>query len=360
MKGPLAQVAAILGDSWATDLLNAAYAPGTGLADAFAKLYAKLFEAHGLILMDASGWDYHALARPVLAQALRESTSLHDALAARSEELTAAGYHAQVLVSEQSGLLFLTDAVTGARTALKRMPDGEFTVPGRRLTHAEVEQILEETPERVSPNALLRPVMQDYLLPTAVYIGGPSEIAYFAQSQVLYEAILGAMTPVLPRLSATLVERGVERLLKRHELTVPQTWTRTDDLALRLGARQMPVAAKAQLADAAHAVERELEAVTTYAAGLDDGLAHSAMIAANKIRYQRDRLRRLMARFELERNQTLQHHAEALTTELYPEGTLQERKLAGIYFVARQGPDLLDRLVDEAADRCPGHKVIVL
>ena len=71
-------------------------------------------------------------------------------------------------------------------------------------------------------------------------------------------------------------------------------------------------------------------------------------------------LRRLMARFELERDETLTHHAEALTTHLYPEGVLQERKLAGIYFVSRQGPELVDRLVREAADRCPGHKVIVL
>jgi bacillithiol biosynthesis cysteine-adding enzyme BshC len=360
MEEPLAQVAALLGDSWATDLLREAYAPGTSLADSFARLYVKLFAAHGLIVMDASGRDFHALARPVLAQALRESSQLHDALVARSEALVAAGFHAQVLVSEYSSLLFLTDAGNGARTALKRAGDGEFVIPGRRLSVTEVERILQETPERVSANALLRPVMQDYLLPTAAYVGGPAEIAYFAQSAVLYQAILGGVTPVLPRLSATLVERGVQRLLERHELSVRQTWTTTEDLALRLGARAMPVEAKKRLAAAGDAAGKELAALLEYAAGVDAGLAHSAEIAANKIRYQRERLRRLMAKFELERDATLEHHAEALTTNLYPAGVLQERKLAGIYFAARQGPELIDRLVAEAADRCPGHKVIVL
>ena len=360
MDEPLAQVAALLGETWATDLLRAAYATGTSLAEAFARIYVKLFAEHGLIVMDASGRDFHALARPVLAQALKESSQLHDALVARSEALVAAGFHAQVLVSEHSGLLFLTDAGSGARTALKLAGESEFVIPGRRLSVTEVEQILEATPERVSANALLRPVMQDYLLPTAAYIGGPAEIAYFAQSQVLYEAILGTTTPVLPRLSATLIERSVERLLERHELQVRQTWTTTEELALRLGARAMPVEAKKHLADAGSAMGEYLEALTSYAAELDESLAHSATVAASKIRYQRERLRRLMARFELERDETLTHHAEALTTHLYPEGVLQERKLAGIYFVSRQGPELVDRLVREAADRCPGHKVIVL
>jgi len=176
----------------------------------------------------------------------------------------------------------------------------------------------------------------------------------------LYNAILGGVTPVLPRLSATLVERGVERLLTRHELSVGQTWTTTEDLALRLGARAMPIEAKKRLAAAGDAAGKELAELLEYAARVDVGLAHSAEIAANKIRYQRERLRRLMAKFELERDKTLEHHAEALTTQLYPAGVLQERKLAGIYFVSRQGPELVDRLVAEAADRCPGHKVIVL
>jgi uncharacterized protein YllA (UPF0747 family) len=109
-----------------------------------------------------------------------------------------------------------------------------------------------------------------------------------------------------------------------------------------------------------NSLEAELLALQDYATALDEGLGHTAKVAASKIRYQRDRLRRMMARFELEKTDRLREHAETLTAWLHPKGGLQERKLSGIQFVAEQGPALIDRLVEAAADRCPGHKVIEL
>ena len=76
---------------------------------------------------------------------------------------------------------------------------------------AELVGILDAEPERISPSALLRPVFQDFLLSTSAIVGGPAEIAYFAQSAVLYERILGRVTPVLPRFSATLIEPAHRR-----------------------------------------------------------------------------------------------------------------------------------------------------
>ena len=61
-------------------------------------------------------------------------------------------------------------------------------------------------PERLSPNALLRPVMQDYILPTVAYIGGPAELAYLAQSRVIYDELLGRMPVVLARSGFTLLD----------------------------------------------------------------------------------------------------------------------------------------------------------
>lgn len=357
LEATLEQATAELGDSWATDLLRESYTAGATLADAFAKLYLKLFADYGLIVVDASSRAWHALAVPVLTDAIEKCGELHAGLIARGEELVAAGFHAQVLVAEHSSLLFLLDK-DGHRVALRRGKDGTFTASGEQWTAATLIELLRESPERLSANALLRPVMQDYLLPTAAYVGGPAEIAYFAQSQVLYEALLGRTTPVLPRLSATLVERPVARLLERYELSVPDVWR--GDLALRLGARAMPVETKTKLAAAGSTLDRELTELLEHANDIDAGLGHSAEIAANKMRYQMNRLRRLMARYSLERDEAFEKHAATLTTHLYPDEMLQERKLASLYFVAKEGPGLVERLVDEAADRCPGHRVITL
>ena len=78
-------------------------------------------------------------------------------------------------------------------------------------------------PENFNANVLLRPVLQDYLLPTLAYIGGPAEIAYFAQVGVVYEKLLGRVTPILPRMSATLLEPRIERLLTKYGLESART-----------------------------------------------------------------------------------------------------------------------------------------
>ena len=146
-------------------------------------------------------------ARATLRYAIEHADELQAALIARSEELVKAGYHAQVLVAAGGSLLFLLDEATGERMALRRTPEGGVEGWREDLFDGGVcWRFWRATPERLSPNALLRPVFQDTILPTAAYVGGPAEIAYFAQSAVLYEAILGRMTPVLPRLSATLLE----------------------------------------------------------------------------------------------------------------------------------------------------------
>ena len=80
----------------------------------------------------------------------------------------------------------------------------------------EARRVLAESePEKLSPNALLRPVVQDFLLPTVAYVAGPAEIAYFAQSEVVYLELLGRMPVMLPRAGFTLVDAKAAKLLRR-------------------------------------------------------------------------------------------------------------------------------------------------
>ena len=299
---------------------------------------------------------------PHCALPLNRRETLEAALLARSSELTAAGFHAQVLVAPGQSLLFLLDAESGARQPLKRTGDGTWKAGGRGYSEPDLLAILASEPERLSPNALLRPVFQDTILPTAAYIAGPAEVAYFAQSAVVYERILGRITPVLPRLSATLVEPAIGSLLAQHELSVPQVWDAktVDALALRLGARAMPIEAKRKLAAAGNAMHDELAALTAYLSGLSPDLGRAAEVSSSKMRYQMDRLRRMAARFETETNASLTKHATAILLSLFPEGHLQERLLAGIWFAARNDATLLDTLIANAGLECPGHRVLFL
>ena len=349
--------------AWApiAETLREAYAAGATLSSAIGKLLTKVFAEQGLIVLDAASREFHALGAPALRAAIEQAEPLEAALLARTHELESAGYHAQVLVAPGHSLLFLIDAETGARQALRRTADG-WKAGSRVYTTAELLEILESAPERISPNALLRPVFQDTILPTAAYIGGPAEVAYFAQSAVVYEQILGRITPVLPRLSATLIEPAIATVMEQHEVSLPQVWEAktVDALALRLGARALPIEAKRKLAAVGNAMSTELDALTEYAAGLSPELAKAAGVSASKMRYQMDRLRRLAAAFEVQKEASLRKHATAIMLNLLPDGHLQERQLGGVWFLARYGETLVQTLIDHAGLECPGHRVLPL
>ncbi len=349
-----------LGENATTERIATLYTPAATFASAFAALISSIFRRHGLIVIDAASRPYHALAHSTLLAAIQNSDELHAALLERAHALEQAGYHAQVMVGEFSSPLFLTDATTGVRTALKKTAADQWSAGGTHYTTADLIRILDTAPERLSPNALLRPVVQDTLLPTSAYIGGPAEIAYFAQSQVLYQQILGRTTPVLPRYSATLVDPSMAQLLHKQGLTLPDVFTTPDKLAQRLGARAMPVEAKRKLAAAGNALQQELSTVTQWMHAQDEGLGHAADIAASKMLYQMNRLRRLSANFQLQRDQSLRRAADALCQNLFPNDNLQERVFAGVSFLSRFEPTLTDTLVEQARTSHCGHHALIL
>ncbi len=343
------------------DTLREAYAAGETLASAFGKLLTKVFAPFGLIVMDAAGREFHALGAKALRGAIENAAELEAALLTRTSELESQGFHAQVLVAAGHSLLFLLDAETGARQALKRSGD-EWKAGAKTYSTADLLAILAAEPERISPNALLRPVFQDTILPTAAYVGGPAEVAYFAQSAVVFEQLLGRITPVLPRLSATLIEPTIAKVMEQHEVDVRGVWDAktVDALALKFGARALPIEAKRKLAAVGNAMDAELTALTEYAEGLNAELAKAAGVSASKMRYQMNRLRRMAASFELQKEASLRKHAAAIMLHLLPDGHLQERVLAGAWFLAKDEGSLLDTLVEYAGLECPGHRVLFL
>lgn len=360
----LEQAAEILGSGPLLDDLVACYRPGATFSQAFAGLISRAFSGQGLIVVDASSRVFHALGKSVLREAIIRADELHSALMDRDQQLRAAGYHSQVLVPPHSSLLFLIDGASGARLPLRRTHSGEWQAARRSYSSPELLAILEEEPERLSPNALLRPVFQDSILPTSVYIGGPAEIAYFAQCQVLYERILGRTTPVLPRLSATLIEPPIASVLAQHELSlsdVIETALKDPlELAHRLGGRAMPIEAKRKLASAGNALEQELSTLTSYMHSVSESLGKASDVAASKMRYQMNRLRRLAANDQLKRDQSLTRHAQAILVNLFPNRHPQERVLGAAWFLSRYGEALPELLVEQAGQQCPGHKAIWL
>jgi len=247
----------------------------------------------------------------------------------------------------------------GERTVMQSAGQ-DFLVRAQRLPRAEVFDRLEQYPEQFSPNVLLRPVVQDYLLPTVVYFGGPSEIAYFAQAEVVYRNLLGRVTPVLPRLSLTVVNSRMQRLLRRYDLRLPDLFGGETQLRERLAARVLPAEVQQQFEQGSAAIDRLMAQFREPLQRLDPTLVDAAEKAHRKMRHQVTRLAGKAARAELRKNQQLSREAAELMNGLYPANTLQERIIPGICLLGTHGMGLLERLVEAAGKHCFGHQMLYL
>ena len=354
------RAAALLGDSEVTAWLREAYRPGETMGSAFARLMARLFSEWGVILLDQADQEFHEIARPILRQAVERSGEINDSLLARGKALLAAGYHQQVKVTPSTTLLF--EFKNGVRTPVRRKSNGangsEFVIGEESISARDLIERVEKNPDKFSPNVLLRPVLQDYLLPTLTYTGGAAEVAYFAQVGVVYEKLLGRVTPVLPRFSATLVEPKAQRLLEKYRLTLPDLFHGPEKLRETLAARTLPSDLQTRFAEAKAALEASMSSIRETLARLDTTLVDAASNAEEKMKYQLTQLEARAARAEAQRNEVVTRHAESLSTALYPNKALQEREIAGVSFVARYGPALLRDLYETIHTDCHDHQVI--
>ena len=350
-------VANLLGDSMAADYLRESYRDGETFPSAFAKLYSRIFADYGLILIDPADPELHQLARPLFADSVSRWQELNRSLLARNSELRDAQYHEQVKVTDESTLVFAL--VDGVRTPVHRV-NGEFLFDRQKLKADEFLHRIQAAPEEFNANVLLRPILQDYWLPTLGYIGGPAEIAYFAQTAVVYEKLLGRVTPILPRLSATVLEPRIEKLLGKYKLELTELFHGETELRDLLAVRALPAELKQRFADGRRAVEQAVSGISQSLAGLDKTLVEAAKRAASKMLYQMNRLEKRAAKAELERAEIIARHAMQIENSLYPRKTLQEREISGLYFYAKYGPELIDRLIETAQVRCPEHKIVQL
>ncbi|HET9743060.1 MAG TPA: bacillithiol biosynthesis BshC, partial [Terriglobales bacterium] len=280
---------------------------------------------------------------------------LNQQLLARDQELEAAGYHAQVKVVNSSTLLFYVK--DNRRLALHRK-NGHFSANGEQWSPEQLRDLVEDHPERFSGNALLRPVVQDSLLPTAAYVGGPAEIAYFAQSQVLYQGILGRTTPIWPRFSATLIEARLASWMRKYGLRLRDILQPKQKLLTALAGRTMPANLKEDFDRSRELLERMFSLLLPSLQKLDPTVASAAEVAARKMQYQMEKLETGAARSQLDREQVIGRHGATLSALLFPESQLQERAIPGIYFLCKHGPELLGQLIETYRPECQDHQAI--
>jgi len=259
-------------------------------------------------------------------------------------------------VTARSTLLFRMDEVGRhvVTASAGKFQSGEKTWEREELVHkTHIE------PEKFSPNALFRPVVQDYLLPTAAYIAGPAEIAYFAQSEVVYRHLLGRMPMILPRAGFTLVDAKADKLLRRYGLSVEDVWAGSQGLRHKMERQSVPGSLSKTFERNQKQIAKMLTELGRQIQKLDPTLKGTVERARKRIEYHIDKLRRKAGRAQDQKTGLLSEHERYLESLLYPHKGPQERELCLLPFLARWGAGGLSELQKHSTGKKIGHHFII-
>ena len=334
------------------------YQPGKNFGTAFGQMISRLFAEFGMVLLDPMDSRLHNLCAGIFQTAIDSAPAILSDLIARNQRLAAAGYHHQVHVSDSSSLLFVV--VDGQRRAL-RLRDGRFvTAQGDSYSPQELRMQLERHPETLSANVLLRPIMQDALLPTVAYVGGPSELAYMAQAGAVYHRILGRMPVMLPRASITILDGVSHKLLSKYGLTLVDVLSGKQALRDRMAARLLPSDLSESFRKATVHLDADLHAIQASLANLDRTLVDAAAHSASKMHYQLSTLEHKAATAVQHRTDQIERDALRLENNLFPAKTQQERLYSGISLLSQYGQGFLHELYEHIPRYASQHQLMEL
>jgi bacillithiol biosynthesis cysteine-adding enzyme BshC len=253
--------------------------------------------------------------------------------------------------------LFIMD--DGRRAAITQHDD-RFAVKGssNSFSREELVELATRCPNCFSPNVTLRPVVQDFLLPTAAYIGGPAEIAYFAQLQVVYRTLDRQQPCVLPRASFTIVEGRHQKTMKKYGLELRDFFDGLHPAVTKVVEQSLDRDTSNAFTETERVLNEHLDKLRSALERTDKTLSDPLETSRAKMMYQLEHLRTRFIHSSAHREETAYRQVERAFTTLYPDKNLQERELNVYYFLSRYGPSLLDDLYEAADLGFSNHKIV--
>lgn len=339
--------------TWAEE----AAAASETVVDWFARLMARLFGKHGLILVESSLPFLRELEKPVFTEVVERNEELSSLLAAAAGRLEQAGYPLQLEGGGQEANLFLYEGMD----RLQLLRHGDHFVTRRGIyTRAELLELASADPCRFSANVVTRPLMQEHLFPTLAFVAGPGEIAYWAYFKEVFEAFGKELPIVLPRMSVTLVEGAIARLLKDFDLGIDRALSSFAEWRAVWESKQGPHPLADRFEEVRAALQELYRPLVGDVAHLEPGLRQLAEKNAQRLLQNVDFLESRLERALEQREDIGKRRLYRLEAALFPAGGLQERKLSILPFLNKYGLSFVDRLVEAPFVHDGSHQVVYL
>ena len=337
--------------------LRAAYRPEYSFGEAFRSLGYSLLGPLGMVMFDPESEAVKRAASPFWVPAVEDVDNRLEHLAIRSRDLRDNGYSVQAPVERGRPAIFLHEDGQRRKVVLEGR-----AIRARSdiiLSREDLLRIAETSPENLSAGVTLRPHLQGYLLPTAAYVAGPHEMAYWAQLAGSFEGFGLSAPAVVPRASFTLIESKIQRRLDKLGLSPEDVFQNLEALSERLLQQRRDDRAETLFSE----IEEKLLATEKTVMELASepefaGLDNAVNTAYRKMEYHLEKLHGQFTDKLRRQNSDLINHLDRLFTHLRPAGRQQERVLTPFYYFMRYGTAVRDGLARIAADTIGSHTMI--
>ncbi|QMW02455.1 bacillithiol biosynthesis cysteine-adding enzyme BshC [Spirosoma foliorum] len=301
-------------------LFEEAYFNQDTLANAVRYYINELFGAEGLVCLDADDAALKRLFAPVMRDELIHHRS-GELVQQKTQELENLGYKT-VIAPRDINLFYLDDQL---RERIERKGDGTYKIINTQLKFSEPEllDILEQNPERFSPNVVLRPLYQETILPNLAYIGGPSEVPYWLQLKGVFEHFQTAFPILMPRNFAMYVPAVSAKRICKLGLTPEELFQ--DTLTLKHAYVEHHARHALKFDNENKTVNKALDAILHKAQMVDPTLEKAVLAETKRFANAVARLEKKMRRAEERNQETGVRQLLAVKNELFPNGGLQER-----------------------------------
>lgn len=338
------------------ELFEDSYKLGNTFKKAFSNLIFNLFDEEGLIIFDPQQNEIKNLLKPIFKKELSNFEVHANEVVKISADLEEV-YHSQVKVKPIN--LFYSD--NNGRYSIEP-EDDLYRLKGKRQKFTLIELLdeIENYPDKFSANVLLRPITQDYLLPTGFYVAGPSEISYFAQVMPLYNKF-GISEPVIyPRSSVTILEKNIKGVLEKYELNIEDIFVEEKLLNNRVLNQVADIRIEDLLHEYEHQIAKAMDNIKEKLFGIDPTLKDLSDKTYQKIKQGLDTLKSKAENAQERKHDVALRQIKKASISLYPNNNLQERELNWLYFANKYGMDIIKWIFDEVAINKFEHQVIEL
>ena len=337
--------------------LKECYQPGKSFSTAFGQWMTKLFGKYGLILIDPTDIRVRKLAVSLFKKDIAEQTKCKEIIEATTKALLEKGYHQQVALQEDKTNLFIDYA--GSRYPIRR--EGTrylFAGTNMRYTAEELVELIDQNPEQFSPNVLLRPIMEDAVIPTIAYVAGPSELAYYAQLKDAY-GFFGVQMPIIyPRASITIVEKKIAEALLKYRISIGPLFQNAEKAVSDVLKQSLPKEIETEVNQLKKQIETQYQQLNDKVIQWEQSLNAAIISSRNSVLHQLNSLENKIGLANKKKNETVREQLNKLINHLIPKRDLHERTLNLVPYLVKYHFEFIDQLYSVIDWNSPKHQII--